>query len=145
MALTVAVAAGCGGGSTADATQFCAEIDASKEQLTAPRLRSNQDVRIFIDLYSDIGELAPLAIEKEWDDLTSNWETAATVQPENEESVLRAKSKAYATEKSAVAVRDWLESNCGVALGPVSTIVPHRDEIVPAPTKPPPTTAPPSG
>ena len=53
-----------------------------------------------------------------------NFETASTVEPDDPESVQRAARQAYATERSAVAVADWLLTNCGVDLGPVATIVP---------------------
>lgn len=135
----VAVGAGaCGGEATANAEEFCAEVDDNKEAITAPLLRTEADVRAFVDLHQRIGELAPLAIEQEWDDITSNYETAATIDPDDPESIERARAKAYATERSVVAVRDWLRATCRVNLGPVTTIVPHDSRTAPPPT----TTAP---
>ena len=54
-----------------------------------------------------------------------NVETASTVVPDDPESMQRTAAVAYATEKSAVAVRDWILDNCGVDLGPVTTIAPQ--------------------
>lgn len=134
-AALVVGAGACGSGEpTADAERFCAEVDSNKKAITAPALRTAADVEAFVDLHRRIGEFAPLAIEQEWNDVTSNYETAATIDPEDPESIERAKSKAYATERSVVAVRDWLRATCRVNLGPVTTIVPHDGRTGPAPT-----------
>ena len=89
-----------------------------------------------------------------WRDLLLNVETASTVVPEDPESVQRTVAVAFATEKSAVAVRNWVLTNCGVDLGPVATIAPQDPAatttlppdisttlvtVVPPPTVPPPT------
>ncbi|CAN5439966.1 hypothetical protein BH18ACT3_BH18ACT3_28070 [soil metagenome] len=135
MAALGVFAGACGGEeATANAEEFCAEVDTNKEAIIAPKLRTDADVRAFVDLHRRLGELAPLAIEQEWNDVTSNYETAATIDPDDPESVERAKSKAYATERSAVGVRDWLRATCRVNLGPVTTIVPQRAPTAPAPT-----------
>ena len=134
IACLVSMSLACGEETERDATSFCAEIDSAKQQLTSPRLRTQEDVEAYVDLYRSIGEIAPLAIESEWSDLTSNYETAATVDPEDPESIEQAKAKAFSTEESATIVAKWLRSNCGVRLGPVSTIVPHDNRTAPSPT-----------
>ncbi|CAN5771289.1 hypothetical protein BH20ACT4_BH20ACT4_11320 [soil metagenome] len=137
LAALAAVGGACGGdAATANAEKFCAEVDVNKLAITAPKLRTEGDVMAFVDLHRRLGELAPLAIAQEWNDVTSNYETAATIDPDDPQSVERSKSKAYATERSAVIVRDWLRATCRVNLGPVTTIVPQR-----GPTTPPPTTS----
>ena len=93
-----------------------------------------------------------------WRDLLLNVETASTVVPDDPESVQRTVAVAFATEKSAVAVHNWVLTNCGVDLGPVATIAPqdpaatttlapdvstsHRPPIVPPSTVPTPTPSP---
>jgi hypothetical protein len=47
------------------------------------------------------------------------------VEPDDPESVQRAVAVAFATERSAVAVRNWILANCGVDIGPVATIAPQ--------------------
>ena len=42
------------------------------------------DIEPLLELYRDIAELAPLAIEPEWDQLVTAYETAATVVPGDE-------------------------------------------------------------
>ena len=118
-----------------DGERFCGEVQANTAALVgAPA--SEDDVDRFLNEYRRIGELAPLAIEPHWQALVLSYETASTVEPDDPESVQRAVGQAYATERSAVAVKEWLLANCNVDIGPVSTIVP------PAPPPPPPTTAP---
>jgi hypothetical protein len=120
------LAAGCGGDDDGgDAEAFCAEVGANQGAIVNPALATDDDVEATVGLYRELGELAPLAIGDEWDDLVVNVETASTVTPDDPESVQRAVATAYATERSAVAVRDWVLSNCGVDLGPVATIAPQ--------------------
>ena len=78
-----------------------------------------------------------MAIEPHWQALVLNYETASTVDPADPESVQRVVHRAYATERSAVAVKDWLLTNCQVDLGSISTIVPAAP---PPPTSSVPTT-----
>jgi hypothetical protein len=122
--VTVLVAACGGGGSAGDAERFCGEVQANRRAIVRPRLRTVADVDTLLVLYRDLGELAPLAIEADWDALVLNYETASTVVPDDKASVQRVAARAYATERSAVAVHDWLLANCAVDIGPVATIVP---------------------
>jgi hypothetical protein len=126
-ALTV-LCLGCGGdgASAGDAERFCGEVQANTRALVRPRLRSIDDVETLLGLYRDLGDLAPLAIAREWDALILNYETASTVAPDDPESLQRVAARAYATERSAVAVHDWLLANCAVDIGPVATIVPSE-------------------
>ena len=116
---------GCGGdGSAGDAERFCGEVQANTRALVKPRLRSRADVETLLGLYRDLGDLAPLAIATEWNAVTLNYETASTVAPDDRASLQRVAARAYATERSAVTVHDWLLANCAVDIGPVATIVP---------------------
>ena len=109
-----------------DASRFCGEVEANKELLTAPDLASSDDIEPLLELYREIGQFAPLAIERDWDQLIANYETASTVVPGDEESEQRMIESALRTEKSAVAVSRWLATTCAVDLGPVATITPHE-------------------
>ena len=88
-------------------------------------LATEDDVDATLDLYRELADLAPLAIEEEWRDLLVLVETTSTVAPDDPESVQRAVAVAFATERSAVAVRNWILANCGVDIGPVATIAPQ--------------------
>ena len=115
-----------GDGVGGDASRFCGEIAANTEALTQPELQFEDDVEPLLSLYRDIGELAPLAIEAEWDQLVDAYETAATIVPGDEASEQRALAAIYSSESSAAAVDQWLDANCAVDIGPVATIVPQR-------------------
>ena len=134
LALAALAVAGCGDDGPGDAERFCGEVQAHTAALVALP-ETPDDIDPYLDLYRRIGELAPLAVEPHWEALILNLETASSVDTTDPESVQAAVRRAYATERSAVAVRDWLLANCNVDLGPVATVVP------PAPP-PPPTSAP---
>jgi hypothetical protein len=120
-----AALAGCGSGErSGSAERFCGEVKAHTRAIVRPRMRSATDVEALLTLYRDLGNIAPLGIEADWDALTLNYETASTVVPGDPESMQRVAARAYATEQSAVAVHDWLIANCAVDIGPVATIVP---------------------
>lgn len=108
-----------------NAQRFCGEIELHQAELTNPDLTSSDQIEPLLDLYRDIGELAPLAIEAEWNQLTLNYETASTIVPGDDESVQRALTVALQSEKSAAEVSRWLEDNCALDIGPVATISPQ--------------------
>jgi hypothetical protein len=121
----VGLLAGCSSGERAgDAERFCGEVKAQTRAIVRPRVRTTEDVDALLALYRQLGEHAPLAIDDDWDALILNYETASTVVPGDPESLQRVAARAYATERSAVAVHDWLLANCAVDIGPVATIVP---------------------
>jgi len=127
VAIGALVVAACSGDGGPSAERFCGEVDANKEALTNPQLNYSDDIDPLLDLYSDIGNLAPLAIEQEWNQLLLAYETASTVLPGDDESEQTALAAIYASEASAAAVNQWLGENCAVDIGPVFTIVPHND------------------
>ncbi len=115
----------CGDDDAGNAERFCGEIDENVALLTNPSLTYSDDVEPLLELYREIAELAPLAIEEEWRQLVATYETANTVVLGDQESEQAALAAAYQSEASAVAVADWLRANCAVEIGPLATIVPH--------------------
>ncbi|NND75962.1 MAG: hypothetical protein HKN44_13240 [Ilumatobacter sp.] len=122
MAIVIGVSA-CGSDDAGSAERFCGEVQVHAAELTQPDLTYTDDIEPYLDLYRDIGRLAPLAIEKEWDQLVDAYETASTVVPGDPESEQRALAAIFSTEQSAAAIDSWLERNCAVDIGPVFTIV----------------------
>ncbi len=118
-----------------DTARFCTEVQAHSAELTA-NPETLDDVGPFLDLYRDIADVAPLQIEPHWQALILNYETATTVDMSDPASVQRAVAQAFATERSAVEVHDFLIERCNVDLGPVTTIVPHGAAPTPAGTSP---------
>jgi hypothetical protein len=129
----VAVAAGCADESGGDAERFCGEVAANKEALTNPELNYADDIEPLLDLYREIADLAPLAIEADWNQLVAAYETASTVVPGEAASEQEALAAIYSSEESAAAVDQWLRANCAVDIGPVFTIVPHTPVTAPPP------------
>ena len=125
-AIAVILFAACStGDSGASAERFCGEVEANKEALTNPTLEFSDDIGPLLQLYSDVGDVAPLAIEKEWNQLVTAYETASTVVPGDEESEQLVLAAIYSSESAAAAVDQWLRENCAVDIGPVFTIVEH--------------------
>jgi hypothetical protein len=132
VAATLAVG-GCGGDDTveSDAERFCGEAAAQRELIVEPPLANDAEIEATLDFYRLMGQLAPVAIAEEWNDLVINLETASTIVPGDPASEQLVAMTAYATEPSAFAVKTWLLENCGVDI-PITTIAPQ--EPVPAAT-----------
>jgi hypothetical protein len=101
-----------------DTEAFCTEVGDSIEALRATPATEEQ-VEDLIDLWRDLGDSAPLAIEAEWNTHADSLELAWT--SDDQQEVL---ASAFAAEQSTVTIAAWLEENCGIDFGPVTTIVP---------------------
>jgi hypothetical protein len=125
--------ASCGGDEAiaSDAERFCGEAAAQRDMIVAPPMSTQLEVDATLEFYRLMGDLAPLAIATEWNDLVVAMETASTLVPGDPASEQRVAVTAYATEQSAYAVKVWLQRNCGVDI-PITTIAPQ--EFVPAKT-----------
>lgn len=133
------VLAGCNRASDAgDTAAFCADVEPNVEMIARPVIDSPQAIQAVIDLHRQLGDEAPLSIEADWTALVTNYETAATVNPNDPASVQRMYAQAYATEEAATSVHTWLAEHCGLDLGPITTIVPHGATLPPGQTMPPP-------
>jgi hypothetical protein len=131
VALVVTLAA-CNDDDGGDTEAFCAEVADNVEALRATPA-TDREVEDLIDLWHDVGDNAPLAIEKEWGRHADNLELAWT--SDDQQEVL---ASTFAAEQSTVAIADWLRQNCGIDFGPVTTIV---EAAVPTTTVAPSTTS----
>jgi hypothetical protein len=120
-------ATACGGDDGPSAERFCGEVDEHREMLTNPDVQGAADIEPLLELYRQIGDLAPLSIEPEWRRLTTAYETASTIVPGDEASEQAALAEIYSSEESAARVSSWLSENCAVDIGPVATIVGHDE------------------
>ena len=130
LAIALGVAAiGCGGDDdpSSDAERFCGEAIENRNNLVAPPLASEADLEAALDFYRLMGELAPIAIAAEWNDVVVSLETASTLVPGDPESEQLVAKMAYATEPSAFAVKTWLLENCKLDI-PITTIAPQAPE-----------------
>jgi len=142
--LALVVVTACGGDDTveSDAERFCGEAIENRNNLVAPAMATEADVEATLEFYRLMGELAPVGIAAEWNDVVVSLETASSLVPGDVESEQLVAKMAYATEPSAFAVKTWLLDNCKLDI-PITTIAPQAD--VPARTTtivPPETTLP---
>ncbi|MAT04325.1 MAG: hypothetical protein CL424_04690 [Acidimicrobiaceae bacterium] len=132
----------CGGGDEpqGDAVRFCAEAAEHRETIIDPPVADEAGLTATLDFYRAMGELAPLAIAEEWNQLVVSLETAAELVPGDPESEQLVAATAYATEPAAYAVSVWLRRNCGVEI-PITTIAPQEFEpAITTTVAPPPST-----
>ncbi len=125
--------AGCGTDEAPSAERFCGEVAANTDALTNPQLSNAADVEVLLDLYREIGDLAPLSVEDDWNQLIVAYETASTVVIGDQESEQAALTAIYSSEQSAAQVEAWLMANCAVDIGPVFTIVPQGPATITVP------------
>jgi hypothetical protein len=124
------------GGDTRSAERFCSEVAENRSALVEPQLAYEDDIEPLLDLYRSIGDVAPIAVEEDWNQLVSAYETASTVVPGDTASEQEALAAIYSSEQSAAAIDRWLRANCAVDIGPVFTIVPQDPVTAPPPTAP---------
>lgn len=123
-ALLVALAAvsGCSNEPTRSTGAFCERLREEAALLEGP-LDAPADVPVLVERYRALGQLAPLSIEEEWQQVTELVEAAATVDPGDAEAMRRLDEQAYATEQAARAVADWARERCQVEL-PIGGLTP---------------------
>jgi hypothetical protein len=133
-------AAACRDDSGGDTAAFCGQVDEHLDALRAVP-QTEQDVESLIALWKEVGNDAPLSIEPDWQAHILLYETLW--DPEiltDEDKAEEAYARAFATERSSVAVAAWVNDNCGIDWGPVDTIVPQVTTTTLAPGATAPTT-----
>ncbi len=133
-AALVVATAGCSGGDEevqSNAQRFCGEAIENRDNLIAPPLATEAEVEATLEFYRLMGQLAPIGIAAEWNDVVVSLETASTLIPGDPQSEQIVAKTAYAAEPSAFAVKTWLKRTCGLDI-PITTIAPQ--EPVPART-----------
>ena len=108
-----------------DAGRFCSEIAANRDVIVDPRLDTELDLAGVVDVHRRLADLAPLAIAAEWRTLLDVVERADAIARGDTDAVVAVVEAAYAAERAAVRVADWVLASCGVDLGPVTTISPQ--------------------
>ncbi len=130
--LPVALSACGDDGRTGDTARFCELVQDNLAALRADPTTPDE-IDGLIDLWTDVGQRAPLAIEADWSAHILLFETAR--DSDDQEEIL---ARTYATERSSVAVAAWLQDNCAIDFGPVATVVEQvTTTIAPATSAPP--------
>ena len=104
--------------------QYCATVSASLEQLNAPAIADEAGIEATSKLYRSITSIAPLAVQKEWETMTSNVEAAASVDPNDPASVQKIADMARSSQHAASSITDYTSKLCGVSLGIPTTTLP---------------------
>ncbi len=113
--------------------QYCATVSASLAQLNAPAIADAAGIDATASLYRSITSIAPLAIQKEWETMTSNIDVAATVDPDDPASMQKVADMARSSEHAASSISDYTSKLCGVTLGVPTTTLPPVVETAAAP------------
>ena len=121
---TCAVAACSSDKPSATAGQYCATVSASLAQLNEPAIADSTGVEQTAELYRTITSIAPLAVQKEWQTMTSNVEAAAKVDPNDSASVQRVADMARSSQHAATSIADYTSKVCGLTIGTPTTTVP---------------------
>jgi hypothetical protein len=134
VALTALVA--CGDSPERSSSRFCSELDQQLPGLEGP-LATQEEQDALVARYDALNEIAPLALEEDWQQLTDLIHTAATIVPTDPASVQRATDQAYATERAYRRIFEWVSANCGLTMpqpgGIETTTIAPPPESTPAP------------
>ena len=104
--------------------QYCATVSANLDQLNAPAIADSTGIDQTAQLYHTITSIAPLAVQKEWQTMTSNVEAAAGVDPNDPASVQRIADMARSSQHAASSISDYTSKVCGLTIGSPTTTVP---------------------
>ena len=121
---TCAVAACSSDEPPATAGQYCATVSASLAQLNAPAITDSAEIEQTAELYRTITSIAPLAVQKEWQTMTSNVEAAASVDPSDPAAVQRIADMARSSQHAATSISDYTSKVCGLTIGTPTATVP---------------------
>lgn len=125
---------GCNGDDPGDSEEFCVAVQANAPAIMNPQLATQADANDYVAMHEEIGRRVPLAIEEDWEIYVEMLRTASSVVPGDAASAERARQAAFAAQESALAVRGWISTNCGLDLatvGPVVTSNPSPTTTVP--------------
>jgi hypothetical protein len=119
-----AVVAGCGGGNPDQRSggHYCAEVSAHLGDLNSPSIATPADVQRTLEAWRAVASSAPLAVQKEWDAMVADLQTAATVKPNDPTSMQKVADSARASEPSANRVISYTYSLCKTTIGAVVPI-----------------------
>lgn len=118
------VVASCGG-SSRTGTAFCAQLGKEIPAL-ATQPKTSDEVRAMVDRYERLLEKAPLSIEKDFVVLTDVLRLAEKLDASNPEKVQELADATYASNQSALSVRNWVMSTCAVDISTGLNIEPPR-------------------
>ncbi len=117
---------------------YCDRVRAELTSLVGPVVASGADVDALLDTYRSIANVAPAAVQPEWERVVEVLETVSTVVPSDPASLAAANEAALAGQPAYGAIQRYTQVTCEVAIG----TPPTPTNPVTATTLPPTTTAP---
>jgi hypothetical protein len=114
-------------------SQYCAAVSANLDQLNAPSIVDPVGIDATSKLYQSITAVAPLAVQKEWETMTSVLAAAATADATDPAAVQKIADMARSSQHAATAIADYTSKVCGVTLATPTTTLPVVTETTPAP------------
>jgi hypothetical protein len=109
---------------TATDARYCAAISANLDQLNAPSIVDAAGIEATSTLYRSITDVAPLAVQKEWETMTSVLAAAATTDAKDPAAVQKIADLARSSQHAATAIADYTSKVCGVTLATPTTTLP---------------------
>lgn len=111
----------CGEATPRSAERFCGELQAHVAEIqTVPE--SADAIPAFITLFSKMGEVAPLDVQRDWETVYGSLKKAAAVNVDDPEALAEVNDSALQAQRSAQNVVTWAKSNCGLDLPPVAAV-----------------------
>lgn len=118
----------------ATAGDYCQLISQNLGQLNAPAIADTTGVEATAELYRTITSAAPLAVQKEWETMTSTVEAAAAVDPNDPASMQSVADMARSSQQAASAISDYTTKICGLTIvTPTTTTIVPVDSTTSAP------------
>jgi hypothetical protein len=125
----------CSSDSSRSESAYCTAVGKHLDQLNNPAITSSADITATISVYRSVAEVAPLAVQPEWETLLASVQTAATVTPSDPASVQLAADTAREAQPAATRVSTYTAQRCGLQLGTaVQPTTPSASTIAPANT-----------
>lgn len=94
------------------ATRFCGSLSQALPNLTTT-VASSDDIAALVRRFKDLNAITPVAIEEQWQSLTTLVELAADTDPLDPDSRQALADAAYRTERPARQIEQWVEATCG--------------------------------
>ncbi len=128
--------AACSDGDVNDGGVYCAALIAAEPTLNT-EIVAELDIAARIELYEQLHDQAPLAVEDEWEQVIDLLRAAATVDLADSTAVSAVADQAISTTRAAQAIVDHAATLCGVTLPAVGQLPPAAATIsIPTTTLP---------
>lgn len=101
-------------------SNYCTQVGNHLTELNSPLIATPDDIDRVVDAWRTVAGAAPLAIEPEWEVMVDNIETAATVDPDDPESMQLVADTARRSEQAANRVISYTQQRCGALIGDVA-------------------------